>query len=191
MKVLSPEQTEQLLDEASNKKLKYEFTCRVLAKTGLRVSEFCHLRDDPKWVDLQNNKIKVPESDEYYDDWGLNTEPSAGPKTMASVRSIPININNALYRVIDDFFKYNKGVKVNRQSVYRRVQKVATDAGIKTEFKVGPHVLRRTYASDLARAGYSASEIQALLGHADLSTSAKYVKIYGDDLVEKAKTNKI
>jgi integrase/recombinase XerD len=49
----------------------------------------------------------------------------------------------------------------------------AARAGV--DRRVHPHGLRHTYASELAREGVSVRVIQQLLGHSDLSTTARYM----------------
>ena len=44
------------------------------------------------------------------------------------------------------------------------------------------HVLRGTAATALLRAGRSVRDVQALLGHAQLATTAKYLLVTDDDL---------
>lgn len=57
--------------------------------------------------------------------------------------------------------------------VWRIVRAVARRAGL----DAGPHVLRRSVATHLVRAGANVKAVQALLGHASLATTALYVAV--------------
>ncbi|MCO5168642.1 MAG: tyrosine-type recombinase/integrase [Planctomycetes bacterium] len=62
--------------------------------------------------------------------------------------------------------------------VWRVVRGVARRAGV----VVSPHVLRRSVATHLVRAGVNVKAVQALLGHASLTTTALYVAVDQADL---------
>ena len=57
---------------------------------------------------------------------------------------------------------------------------VARHAGVDPR-KVSPHVFRHTFATELVRGGVGIQVVQALLGHADLSTTARYLAVGGDE----------
>jgi integrase len=44
------------------------------------------------------------------------------------------------------------------------------------------HALRRTFGTEAASAGIPATDLQALMGHEDLSTTQRYVRVTGRDL---------
>lgn len=62
--------------------------------------------------------------------------------------------------------------------VWRIVRRAARRAGL----VAAPHMLRRSIATHLVRAGVSVKAVQALLGHASLSTTAIYVAVDREDL---------
>ncbi len=62
--------------------------------------------------------------------------------------------------------------------VWRIVRRAARRAGV----VAAPHMLRRSVATHLVRAGVSVKAVQALLGHASLSTTAIYVAVDREDL---------
>jgi integrase/recombinase XerD len=64
------------------------------------------------------------------------------------------------------------------------VSRYARRAGIE---HVHPHMLRHTYATELLREGFTISEVQALMRHADLRTTAVYLHIHDEQLAAKVR----
>jgi integrase/recombinase XerD len=73
-------------------------------------------------------------------------------------------------------FEMEKGGKPPGQRAVRRyLNRLLEKAGI--EKKVSPHKLRHTYATRLLEAGAELVDIQALLGHVNLSTTQIYTHV--------------
>ena len=68
------------------------------------------------------------------------------------------------------------------RSIQRIVDKYAREAGITK--KVSPHTMRHTFATDLLRAGADIRSVQAMLGHASITTTEIYTHVTNKHLRE-------
>jgi site-specific recombinase XerD len=84
---------------------------------------------------------------------------------------------------IDDalFVQFGRGAKtadsarLTSRSVERIVKQYAVKAGITR--KVTPHVIRHSFATDLLQNGADLRSVQALLGHANITTTQVYTHV--------------
>ena len=76
----------------------------------------------------------------------------------------------------------NEAMKLTPRSVERIIKFHATKAGIMK--KVTPHVIRHSFATDLLQNGADLRSVQALLGHASISTTQIYTHVTDKHLRE-------
>lgn len=69
--------------------------------------------------------------------------------------------------------------RLNRKAIGRMLNRLCLDAGVP---RFTAHALRHTFGTEAASAGIPATELQALMGHEDLSTTQRYVRVTGRDL---------
>lgn len=144
--------------------------------TGLRVSELCKLK-------IENINLK---KDEF-------TVRGKGSKLRV------VFLSNDARRAIEEYLKsrldtnpflfisHDKASSGRKEqesltprSVQRLVQKYSKVAGITKE--VTPHTLRHSYATDLLMNGADIRSVQAMLGHASITTTQVYTHITDQQL---------
>ncbi len=75
----------------------------------------------------------------------------------------------------DILFLNKFGDKLSRMGVWKILQKIATDAKIKTH--ISPHTIRHSFATHLLERGANLRVIQMLLGHESINTTQIYTNI--------------
>jgi site-specific recombinase XerD len=81
----------------------------------------------------------------------------------------------------DPLFQTDEGMRLSAMGLRSIFQRVGRRAGI----KISPHMLRRTCAVQFLREHGDVIALQALLGHADVSTTAIYCNLLSDDVLQE------
>jgi site-specific recombinase XerD len=145
----------------------------MLARTGLRVTEFCELTDDAIVKMNDTNWLRVPVGKLHTDRYV-----PLHPSLIELHRDwLAWNGPNDTGRLIS-----NKGRPLNRTVVSRIVKACARIAGIG---HVHPHQLRHTLATQSINNGMSLEAVSAMLGHRSIRMTLVYARIADRTVAEE------
>ena len=160
--ILSLEEVQRLIDMTANKK--HNTILSMLYSTGLRIGELVKL--EPSDIDAKRMVARVRKGKGKKDRYTRLT-----PSMLSQLR--------AYWKLYQPSYYLFEGRVVGRHISGRTVQAVFQQArkraGINRQ--VGVHVLRHCFATHLLEAGVDSLIIKQLLGHAHLSTTAKYLHV--------------
>lgn len=152
----------------------------TLFSTGLRVSELCALNHGE--IDIKRGEFSVRGKGRKIRVVFLS---DTARTVLASYLDKRQDVDPALFiRVPRDekFEKYDE-LRLTPRSVQRIVKKYAIKAGIVGK-QISPHSLRHSYATDLLRNGADIRSVQAMLGHASVTTTQIYTHVTDKQLRE-------
>lgn len=139
------------------KRLRDKAFLELFFSTGLRVSELCSLPVD---LDLSKDEFSV-----------------RGKGEKVRVVFLTESAKDAVKQYLDkrDGITSPKLFDLTPRSIERLVKQYAIKAGISK--KVTPHVIRHSFATDLLSNGADLRSVQALLGHANITTTQIYTHV--------------
>jgi len=168
---LSPSQVEALLaapDTTTPLGLRDRAILEVMYATGLRASELIGLESGN--VDLQVGLVKV---------FGKGRKERLVPLGRVAGRWVERYLSEVRGRLVKGrlpvLFVSQRGSKLSRMGLWGLVRRHAVAAGV--ERILTPHVLRHSFASHLLERGADLRSLQAMLGHADISTTQIYTHV--------------
>ncbi len=141
----------------------------MLFSTGLRVSELCALDSD---IDLSRDELSVRGKGDKVRVVFLSAEAKDAVRAWQKARK---DMDEALFVNIGPRAHTDGDNRLTPRSVQRIIKQYATRAGITR--RVTPHTLRHSFATDLLTNGADLRSVQALLGHASITTTQVYTHV--------------
>ncbi len=143
----------------------------MMYASGLRVSEAANLRIDDVDIDAGiltckgkgNKQRKVP----------------LGRSAVEWLKSYLARRRKREHIEMRNLFVTSLGKPVNRQVIFKFIKEYAEKAGLED---ISPHTLRHSFATHLLQNGADSRSVQAMLGHADISTTQIYTHITDNHL---------
>ncbi|HRZ76482.1 MAG TPA: tyrosine recombinase, partial [Bacteroidales bacterium] len=137
---------------------------------GLRVSEACGLRISDLF--FSEGFIRVR---------GKGNKERLVPVGRSAVRQVSLYLEGTRpsypqQRSASDLLFLNRSGKgISRVSVFKMVKAAAADCGLPST--LGPHTLRHSFATHLVEGGADLRAVQAMLGHASITTTEIYTHL--------------
>jgi site-specific recombinase XerD len=182
--LMSAEELSRLLnapDTSEVKGLRDKAILELFFSTGLRVSELVSLKRE---LDLTKDEFSIRGKGDKVRVVFISDEARKAVKSYLDKRD---DMDDALFVQVPN--KAGKNVlakkdsmRLSARSIERIVKHYATKAGISR--KVTPHVIRHSFATDLLSNGADLRSVQALLGHANITTTQVYTHVTDKHLRE-------
>lgn len=182
-----PELVRAFLDYLENyiKKEKTEFSymlsfCFKLALYGgLRATEICNLELKSFGTAYTNKDTKtklIPLTIE-----GKGKTLYTNPMPYNYIKK-ELNYFSKIKQINEKLFSTKTNLPLNRTHLYRYFEKISNELNLG---KKGVHIIRRTFATNLSKAGVDVVYIQNLMRHKDIKTTTIYIA-RSQDMMDKA-----
>ena len=151
----------------------------TLFSTGMRVSELCSLDRDK--IDIKRGEVTVRGKGSKLRLVFLSDDAKESLNKYLDKRT---DIDESLFaRIPRGKLTSSDTLRLTPRSIQRIVEKHAIKAGIVGK-NVSPHSLRHSMATDLLRNGADIRSVQAMLGHASVTTTQIYTHVTDKQLRE-------
>ncbi|CAN5351309.1 site-specific tyrosine recombinase XerD [soil metagenome] len=177
--VLAPEDVERILDAPPDDApvgVRDRAILELLYACGLRVSELVGLDTDR--VDLQGQQVRV------IGKGNKERRVPMGDEARERVHRYRIGPRElwTAGKPSPALFVGHRGKRMSRESVWQLVRRWTEAAGVSE--RVTPHTFRHSFATHLLEGGADLRVVQALLGHASISTTQLYTHLTGERVRE-------
>ncbi|MDQ3635491.1 MAG: site-specific tyrosine recombinase XerD [Acidobacteriota bacterium] len=173
-KFMNEDEVESLLaqpDVSQEIGLRDRAILEMMYASGLRVSEAANLRIDD--VDIDSGILTCK---------GKGNKQRKVPLGRSAVEWLKSHLARRKKREhieMRNLFVTSLGRPINRQVIFKFIKEYAEKAGLED---ISPHTLRHSFATHLLQNGADSRSVQAMLGHADISTTQIYTHITDNHL---------
>ena len=180
---LEADEVERLLEASRGKSLKSmrdRAILELLFSTGLRVSELVGLNRDQVNIEKQEFSVRGKGSSVR-----LIFISDRAKQALEAYLQKRKDVDEALFIAYAKGFKKKDGddsLRITPRTVQRIVKYYSHKAGIVKD--VHPHTLRHSFATDLLSNGADIRSVQAMLGHASITTTQVYTHVVDKGLRE-------
>jgi len=178
--LISESELERLLSAPSGndlKNLRDKAILELLFSTGLRVSELCSLKRDD--IDLKKEEFSIRGKGGKIRVVFLSRPARDALRAYLEKRG---DMSEAMFISIPKTKLVEDAPALTSRSIERIAKYYAIKAGISK--KVTPHIIRHSFATDLLSNGADLRSVQAMLGHANISTTQIYTHVTDPHLKE-------
>jgi len=143
----------------------------LLADTGLRINEALALTAEH--LDVKSRCIHLPAS------MNKNRKPRIVPVSRDVIRLLfeLMSENKAFFPDAQHLFITAYGEPLPSDTVRKRFTKYGKQAGIDRDVRVSPHTFRHYFCKTYLLNGGDIFTLQRIVGHADISTTRKYIQM--------------
>ncbi len=142
----------------------------VMYNTGARVSEIIELKVSNIQIETKSGVIRF---------WGKRRKERMLPLWKSTIQVLRQWINSNRYDADAPLFPNNRGGKMTRSAVTKRLESMAEKAETKCpslkKQKVSPHIIRHSTAMHLLQSGIDITGVAQWLGHESIETTHIYV----------------
>jgi len=177
--VMTEDELKRLLEAPKGESLKAlrdRAILETLFSSGMRVSELASL---DRYIDLTKDELTIRGKGDKLRLVFLSDSAKEAIKKYLDKRE---DLDEALFVNLAKNKDESKSLRLSTRSIERLVKKYAIQAGIMKE--VTPHKLRHSFATDLLQNGADLRAVQALLGHASITTTQVYTHVVDKHLKE-------
>jgi integrase/recombinase XerD len=171
-RTLSAAEAERLIETAAGstpRAMRDRALVELLYGAGLRVSEAVGLSKASVELDGRIARVVGKGGKE-------RIVPLGRPAAEALRRYLAMGRPHLDRRYRSDLFLNARGGALTRAGVFLILRKLADRAGLEPG-RVHPHLLRHSFATHLLEGGADLRSVQEMLGHADLSTTERYIHV--------------
>jgi integrase/recombinase XerD len=188
---LKPDDVQKLADNVPSPVVRNKLLVLLLYQTGMRRSEAAPVRLDNIDQDARSIDIRADKTE---DNRTVYYQPN-----LDFLMNQWIEVDRKSLPTADSPYLFNsfKSYMINNRHISSIVKKAADNAGLqeslykdqagKEHSRVSSHTLRHSFGVQSIKNGMDTRSLQLLMGHSQISTTEKYLKLTKDDLASRAR----